>query len=104
MPSLSCMHRIALACCVSQCQGNILFPSFFFFTDVLSLCLQGNYYDMLISTRFAGLGHAMFLSMCDCRQKISYVHPNVNAAGAGNYLDTAIKAPHLDLAEGGYHM
>ncbi len=46
----------------------------------------------------------MFLSMCDCRQKISYVHPNVNAAGAGNYLDTAIKAPHLDLAEGGYHM
>jgi ADP-heptose:LPS heptosyltransferase len=102
--SLICMHRIALCYCVSQCQCIILFPSFFFFTDVLSLCLQGNYYDMLISTRFAGLGHAIFLSMCDCRQKISYVHPNVNAAGAGNYLDKAIKAPHLDLAEGGYHM
>ncbi|GLJ47736.1 hypothetical protein SUGI_1008180 [Cryptomeria japonica] len=44
----------------------------------------------------------MFLT--SARTKISYVYPNVNAAGAGLFLTEALKAPQLDLADGGYNM
>eukprot|EP00850_Spirogloea_muscicola_P005714 SM000026S08963 [mRNA] locus=s26:734476:737144:- [translate_table: standard] len=66
--------------------------------------LKNECYDLVLSTKQAGMGHAVFLWMTDARQRVSYVIPNVNGAGAGAFLSAAIRAPHVNLAEGGYHM
>nr|CAD1831947.1 unnamed protein product [Ananas comosus var. bracteatus] len=39
-----------------------------------------------------------------CKDKLSYVYPNVNAAGAGLLLTETFRSPGLNLSEGGYHM
>jgi len=46
----------------------------------------------------------MFMWLADIRNKISYTFPDVNAAGAGKFLDVAIKAPQLELADSGFNM
>ncbi|KAH7285223.1 hypothetical protein KP509_33G018200 [Ceratopteris richardii] len=61
-------------------------------------------YDLLVSTKLSGAGHASTLWMTSARDKIAYVYPNVNAAGSGIFLTDWAEAPHLNLAEGGYHM
>lgn len=65
---------------------------------------QGEYYDMVVSTRLAGLGHSTFLWLSTVRNKVSYIYPDVNAAGAAKFLDIAIRAPQLELAESGFNM
>lgn len=59
---------------------------------------------MILSTKLAGLGHAAFLFMSSARDKASYVYPNVNAAGAGLFLNETFKADSMTLAESGFHM
>eukprot|EP00850_Spirogloea_muscicola_P002885 SM000011S19063 [mRNA] locus=s11:606314:609018:- [translate_table: standard] len=68
------------------------------------ILIKNECYDLVLSTKQAGMGHAVFLWMTDARQRVSYVIPNVNGAGAGAFLSAAIRAPHVNLAEGGYHM
>ena len=68
------------------------------------LAFQGGYYDMVVSTKLAGLGHSMFLWLSTVRNKVSYTFPDVNAAGATRFLDIAIPAPQLELAESGFNM
>lgn len=67
-------------------------------------CCQGVYYDMVVSTKLAGMGHSIFMWLADIRNKISYIYPDVNAVGAGKFLDIAVKAPQLELAESGFNM
>jgi len=59
---------------------------------------------MVLSTRYAGLGHAAFLFMTTARDRVSYIYPNVNAAGAGLMLSETFVPDSLNLSEGGYHM
>lgn len=59
---------------------------------------------MILSTKLAGIGHAAFLFMTSSRDTVSYVYPNVNAAGAGVFLSETFTPDTLNLAEGGYHM
>ncbi|KAL6838400.1 hypothetical protein ACP4OV_031806 [Aristida adscensionis] len=66
--------------------------------------LKNRYYDLILSTRLAGLGHALFLFMSSARDKVGYVYPNVNSVGAGLFLNEMFKAPTTNLADGGYHM
>ncbi|XP_020109677.1 photosynthetic NDH subunit of subcomplex B 1, chloroplastic [Ananas comosus] len=79
------------------------FPDPAEYTDMIGL-LKNRYYDMILSTKLAGLGHAAFLFMTSARDKLSYVYPNVNAAGAGLLLTETFRSPGLNLSEGGYHM
>lgn len=65
---------------------------------------QGDYYDMVVSTKLAGMGHSMFLWLSTVRNKVSYIYPDVNSAGAAKFLDIAVKAPQLELAESGFNM
>ncbi|KAJ6837254.1 photosynthetic NDH subunit of subcomplex B 1, chloroplastic [Iris pallida] len=73
------------------------------YTDMVGV-LKNRYYDMILSTKLAGLGHAAFLFMSTARDRASYVYPNVNAAGAGLLLSETFTAPSLNLSEGGYNM
>lgn len=73
------------------------------YQDIVGL-LKNRYYDMILSTKLAGLGHAAFLFMSTARDRVSYTYPNVNAAGAGLLLSKTFKAENINLAEGGYHM
>lgn len=66
--------------------------------------LQNRYYDMILSTKLAGLGHAAFLFMSTARDRVSYIYPNVNAAGAGLLLSQTFTAESMNLSEGGYNM
>ncbi|KAI5077281.1 hypothetical protein GOP47_0007105 [Adiantum capillus-veneris] len=61
-------------------------------------------YELLVSTKLSGFGHAASLWITSARDKIAYVYPDVNAAGAGIFLTDWAEAPSLNLAEGGYHM
>lgn len=71
---------------------------------IFSIFWQGRYYDMMLSTKLAGLGHAAFLFMSTARDRVSYIYPNVNAAGAGLLLSETFTPAGLNLSEGGYHM
>ncbi|KAL4333066.1 hypothetical protein GQ457_07G032670 [Hibiscus cannabinus] len=73
------------------------------YTDMLGL-LKSRYYDMVLSTKLAGLGHAAFLFMTTARDRVSYIYPNVNAAGAGLLLSQTFTPDGLNLSEGGYNM
>ncbi|GMI91920.1 NAD(P)H DEHYDROGENASE SUBUNIT 48, Photosynthetic NDH subcomplex B 1 [Hibiscus trionum] len=73
------------------------------YTDMLGL-LKGRYYDMVLSTKLAGLGHAAFLFMTTARDRVSYIYPNVNAAGAGLLLSETFTPDSLNLSEAGYNM
>ncbi|RCV30535.1 hypothetical protein SEVIR_6G113600v4 [Setaria viridis] len=66
--------------------------------------LKNRYYDLILSTRLAGIGHALFLFMSSSRDKVGYVYPNVNSVGAGLFLNEMFKAPTTNLSDGGYHM
>jgi len=59
---------------------------------------------MVLSTKLAGLGHAAFLFMTTARDLVSYIYPNVNAAGAGLLLSETFVPDSLNLSEGGYYM
>lgn len=65
---------------------------------------QGRYYDMILSTKLAGLGHAAFLFMTTARDRVSYIYPNVNSAGAGLMLSETFTAENTNLSELGYSM
>lgn len=73
------------------------------YTDMVGL-LKSRYYDMVLSTKLAGLGHAAFLFMTTARDRVSYIYPNVNAAGAGLLLSETFTADSMNLSEGGYDM
>lgn len=79
------------------------FPEAAEYTDMIGL-LRGRYYDMVLSTKLAGVGHAAFLFMTTARDRVSYVYPNVNAAGAGLMLSETFTPETLNLSQGGYHM
>ncbi|KAG6533756.1 hypothetical protein ZIOFF_007631 [Zingiber officinale] len=66
--------------------------------------LKNRYYDLILSTKLAGLGHATFLFMTSARDKVSYVYPNVNAAGASLLLTETFTSPTMNLSKRGYHM
>ncbi|WRX26063.1 hypothetical protein QQP08_018550 [Theobroma cacao] len=78
------------------------------YTDMVGLLKVGGfesrYYDMVLSTKLAGLGHAAFLFMTTARDRVSYIYPNVNAAGAGLLLSETFTADSMNLSEGGYNM
>ncbi|XP_010265573.1 PREDICTED: photosynthetic NDH subunit of subcomplex B 1, chloroplastic [Nelumbo nucifera] len=79
------------------------FPEPAEYTDMIGV-LKGRYYDMVLSTKLAGLGHASFLFMTTARDRVSYIYPNVNAAGAGLLLSETFTPDGLNLSEGGYNM
>ncbi|KAK4590094.1 hypothetical protein RGQ29_020596 [Quercus rubra] len=79
------------------------FPEPAEYTDMVGL-LKSRYYDMVLSTKLAGLGHAAFLFMTTARDRVSYVYPNVNAAGAGLLLSETFTPDSLNLSDGGYNM
>ncbi|CAN1814417.1 Photosynthetic NDH subunit of subcomplex B 1, chloroplastic [Linum perenne] len=73
------------------------------YMDMLGL-IRGRFYDMILSTKIAGLGHATFLFLSTARDRVSYVYPNVNAAGAGLLLSETFTPDTLNLSEKGYNM
>lgn len=79
------------------------FPDPAEYTDMIGV-LKNRYYDMMLSTKLAGLGHAAFLFMTTARDRISYIYPNVNAAGAGLLLSETLTPDSMNLSEGGYNM
>uniref|UniRef100_A0A0F7GY99 NAD(P)H dehydrogenase subunit 48 n=1 Tax=Pelargonium myrrhifolium TaxID=253081 RepID=A0A0F7GY99_9ROSI len=79
------------------------FPEPRVYTDFVGV-LKGRYYDMVLSTKLAGMGHAAFIFMTSAEHKASYVYPNVNSAGAGLFLSETFTAESLNLSDGGYHM
>ncbi|MQL75552.1 hypothetical protein Taro_007913 [Colocasia esculenta] len=79
------------------------FPEPAEYTDMIGV-IKGRYYDMILSTKLAGLGHAAFLFMSTARDRVSYVYPNVNAAGAGLLLSETFTPPSTNLSEGGYNI
>lgn len=79
------------------------FPEPAEYTDMIGV-LKNRYYDMILSTKLAGIGHGAFLFMSSARDRVSYVYPNVNAAGAGLFLSETFTPATANLAEGGYHM
>ncbi|KAL3528979.1 hypothetical protein ACH5RR_008301 [Cinchona calisaya] len=82
---------------------DIDFPEPAEYTDIIGV-LKNRYYDMILSTKLAGIGHAAFLFMATVRDRVSYTYPNVNAAGAGLFLSETFTPDSMNLSEGGYHM
>lgn len=66
--------------------------------------IKNRYYDMILSSKLAGLGHATFLFLSTARDRVSYIYPNVNAAGAGLLLSETFTPDSINLSEGGFHM
>ncbi|XP_043701528.1 photosynthetic NDH subunit of subcomplex B 1, chloroplastic isoform X2 [Telopea speciosissima] len=79
------------------------FPEPAEYTDMIGV-LKGRYYDMVLSTKLAGFGHAAFMFMTSARDKVSYIYPNVNAAGAGLMLTETFKPEGMNLSESGFNM
>ncbi|KAK4350226.1 hypothetical protein RND71_029539 [Anisodus tanguticus] len=79
------------------------FPEPAEYTDMVGI-LKSRYYDMILSTKLAGIGHAVFLFMSTARDRVSYIYPNVNSAGAGLFLSETFTSDSMNLSEGGYHM
>uniref|UniRef100_A0A0F7GZ82 NAD(P)H dehydrogenase subunit 48 n=1 Tax=Habenaria pantlingiana TaxID=1498489 RepID=A0A0F7GZ82_9ASPA len=73
------------------------------YLDMLGL-LRNRYYDLMVSTKLAGFGHAAFMFMSSARDKVSYVWPDVNAVGAGLLLTETFTPATSNLSEGGYNM
>lgn len=59
---------------------------------------------MVLSTKLAGVGHGVFLFMTTARDRVSYVYPNVNAAGAGLFLSETFVPDSTNLSDGGFNM
>ncbi|PIN14224.1 hypothetical protein CDL12_13152 [Handroanthus impetiginosus] len=79
------------------------FPDPAEYTDMIGV-LKNRYYDMILSTKLAGIGHGAFLFMSSARDRVSYIYPNVNAAGAGLFLSETFTSDSTNLSEGGYNM
>nr|XP_043607489.1 photosynthetic NDH subunit of subcomplex B 1, chloroplastic [Erigeron canadensis] len=79
------------------------FPEPADYLDLLGL-IKNRYYDLMLSTKLAGLGHASFLFMSTATERASYIYPNVNSAGAGLLLSETFTPDRLNLSEGGYNM
>ncbi|KVH99020.1 photosynthetic NDH subunit of subcomplex B 1, chloroplastic [Cynara cardunculus var. scolymus] len=79
------------------------FPEPAEYLDLLGL-IKNRYYDMILSTKLAGVGHASFLFMSTARERVGYIYPNVNSAGAGLFMSETFTPDRLNLSEGGYHM
>ncbi|CAL9063172.1 unnamed protein product [Musa banksii] len=79
------------------------FPESAEYIDMIGV-LKNRYYDMILSTKLSGLGHAAFLFMTSARDKVSYVYPNVNAAGAGLLLTETFTPPSSNLSQAGFDM
>ncbi|PON89296.1 Photosynthetic NDH subunit of subcomplex B [Trema orientale] len=79
------------------------FPEPAEYTDMVGV-LKNRYYDMVLSTKLAGLGHGAFMFMTTARDRVSYIYPNVNAAGAGIFLSQTFKPDTTNLSDGGYNM
>ncbi|KAA8541996.1 hypothetical protein F0562_023148 [Nyssa sinensis] len=79
------------------------FPEPADYTEMIGV-LKNRYYDMILSTKLAGLGHAAFLFMSTARDRVSYIYPNVNAAGAGLLLSETFTPDSMNLSDGGYNM
>lgn len=73
------------------------------YTDMIGV-LKSRYYELLLSTKVAGFGHAAFMFMSSARDKVSYVYPDVNRAGSSIFLTETFTAPSSNLSESGYHM
>ncbi|KAL6334493.1 hypothetical protein AAG906_016040 [Vitis piasezkii] len=82
---------------------DVDFPEPAEYTDMIGI-LKARYYDMILSTKLAGLGHAAFLFMSTARDRVSYIYPNVNAAGAGLLLSQTFTPDGMNLSEAGYNM
>ncbi|KAJ9693144.1 hypothetical protein PVL29_012052 [Vitis rotundifolia] len=82
---------------------DVDFPDPAEYTDMIGI-LKARYYDMILSTKLAGLGHAAFLFMSTARDRVSYIYPNVNAAGAGLLLSQTFTPDGMNLSEAGYNM
>ncbi|XP_074368997.1 photosynthetic NDH subunit of subcomplex B 1, chloroplastic [Apium graveolens] len=82
---------------------DVDFPDPAEYTDMIGI-IKNRYYDMILSTKLAGLGHAAFLFMSTARDRVSYIYPNVNSAGAGLLLSQTFTPDRLNLSDGGYHM
>ncbi|KAK3021803.1 LOW QUALITY PROTEIN: hypothetical protein RJ639_047158 [Escallonia herrerae] len=79
------------------------FPEPADYTDMIGI-IKGRYYDMILSTKLAGLGHAAFLFTSTARDRVSYIYPNVNAAGAGLLLSETFTPDSMNLSDGRYNM
>ncbi|KAK4485817.1 hypothetical protein RD792_008464 [Penstemon davidsonii] len=79
------------------------FPEPAEYTGMLGV-IKGRYYDMVLSTKLAGIGHGAFMFMSTARDRVSYVYPNVNSAGAGLFLSETFTPETTNLSEGGYNM
>ncbi|KAL9244738.1 hypothetical protein vseg_018476 [Gypsophila vaccaria] len=79
------------------------FPEPAEYTDMVGL-LKNRYYDMVLSTKLAGMGHAAFLFMTTAQERVSYIYPNVNSAGAGLFLSQTFTPGSMNLSDGGYNM
>ncbi|MCD7449455.1 Photosynthetic NDH subunit of subcomplex B 1, chloroplastic [Datura stramonium] len=79
------------------------FPEPAEYTDMVGI-LKSRYYDMILSTKLAGIGHAVFLFMSTARDRVSYIYPNVNSAVAELFLSETFTPDSMTLSEGGYHM
>ncbi|KAG9146880.1 hypothetical protein Leryth_005177 [Lithospermum erythrorhizon] len=82
---------------------DVDFPEPAEYNDMVGI-IKSRYYDMILSTKLAGLGHAAFLFMSTARDRVSYIYPNVNSAGAGLLLSNTFTPDTLNLSEGGYNM
>ncbi|CAM0911557.1 unnamed protein product [Alopecurus aequalis] len=89
--------------------------------DVVASARGNQVYEMCKNIRYANVydpdddcpepaeythqtGHALFLFMSSAREKVGYVYPNVNGAGAGLFLTEMFKPPTTNLSDGGYYM
>lgn len=79
------------------------FPDPMEYTDMIGI-IKSRYYDMILSTKLSGLGHAAFLFMSTARDRVSYIYPNVNSAGAGLLLSQTFTPDSMNLSDGGYNM
>eukprot|EP00271_Cylindrocystis_brebissonii_P015968 TRINITY_DN3906_c1_g1_i1.p1 TRINITY_DN3906_c1_g1~~TRINITY_DN3906_c1_g1_i1.p1 ORF type:complete len:494 (+),score=64.46 TRINITY_DN3906_c1_g1_i1:115-1596(+) len=61
-------------------------------------------YDMVMSTRQAGIGHAMLLFLSDARQKVAYVLPGANGDAAGTFLSRSLRTSLPDISQAGFYM
>ncbi|KAL2630237.1 hypothetical protein R1flu_014923 [Riccia fluitans] len=67
--------------------------------------LRDSYYDMILSTKYAGFKHCTTMFMVGGRtRRISYVLPYHAEWVSNKFLNKAIEPPRENLAEGGYNM
>ncbi|KAM7480271.1 hypothetical protein LguiA_028484 [Lonicera macranthoides] len=79
------------------------FPDPAEYTSMIGI-LKGRYYDMVLSTKLAGLGHAAFLFMTTARDRVSYIYPNVNYARARLLISETFTPDNINISKGRYNM